>query len=231
MQPLTAQTLISVVACAVLGAVAGALWPRVAASLARGSVDAEAQPGWTTRASGPLPLAVLGAVACGAAGLHAGADPQVLPELALCLLLIGVVAADLRYRIVPNRIVAIGTPLGLALGIAIDPSRWLELLVAVVVSSLLLLIACIVYPAGLGMGDVKLVAMLGAFLGKSVIVAVVAGLAFACLPSLGIVLLRGLRAGRKTSFALGPFLALGAFVAVLVGPELLHWYVHRSLHQ
>jgi leader peptidase (prepilin peptidase)/N-methyltransferase len=74
----------------------------------------------------------------------------------------------------------------------------------------------LVYPAGMGMGDVKLAALLGAGLGKSVVDAILAGVllgaAFAVF-----VLVRDGRSGLKRTFAFGPFLAVGGLLVLLVG--------------
>jgi leader peptidase (prepilin peptidase)/N-methyltransferase len=74
---------------------------------------------------------------------------------------------------------------------------------------------------GLGMGDVKLGIVLGLFLGKYVIVALCAGLLASAVLSIGVLLRRGIAAGRKTAIPLGPFLALGGVVALLAGRTLV----------
>jgi leader peptidase (prepilin peptidase)/N-methyltransferase len=70
------------------------------------------------------------------------------------------------------------------------------------------------------MGDAKLGFVLGLFLSRYVIVAMVVGLLASAVLSIGVLLVRGLSAGRKTAIPLGPFLALGGVVALLAGPTL-----------
>ncbi len=70
------------------------------------------------------------------------------------------------------------------------------------------------------MGDVKLALMLGAFLGRSVPVAIMGGLLAAAVPSIALLLVHG-RSGRKMTLALGPYLALGGVVALLFGHDVL----------
>ena len=80
-----------------------------------------------------------------------------------------------------------------------------------------------VYPAGMGMGDVKLTAFLGAWLGWQSLTALLLGL-FASFPvAVTILALRG-RAGRKVGIPFAPFLALGGVIALLAGPAIVRWY-------
>ena len=132
-------------------------------------------------------------------------------------------AVDLRYRIIPNRVVLPAAAIGYAISVALAPGRWLELLVGALAAGLLMLVAAMASPAGLGMGDVKLALMLGAFLGRGVSVAIMGGLLAAALPSIGLLLIHG-RSGRQMTLALGPYLALGGVVALLFGHDVLHWY-------
>jgi leader peptidase (prepilin peptidase)/N-methyltransferase len=74
------------------------------------------------------------------------------------------------------------------------------------------------------MGDVKLAAVLGLFLGKSVAPAMLAALLSGTLVGAGIMASKGAYAGRKTAVPFGPFLALGALVGLFAGPELVDWY-------
>jgi leader peptidase (prepilin peptidase)/N-methyltransferase len=137
--------------------------------------------------------------------------------------LVGVTAIDLRYRIIPNRVVLPAAVIGYAVSVAFSPDRWLELLIASLAAGLLLFLAAMASPAGLGMGDVKLALMLGAFLGRGVAVAIMGGLLAAALPSIALLLMHG-RGGRRMTLALGPYLALGGVVALLFGHDVLHWY-------
>jgi leader peptidase (prepilin peptidase)/N-methyltransferase len=148
-------------------------------------------------------------------GLH----PEALVASFFCLALVTVAATDLEHRIIPNRIVVPAAALVLVAQTAVHPSP--EWAIAAFGASGFLLAAALVYPAGMGMGDVKLALLLGAMLGRTVPVALFAGLAAALVP--GIVLLaRHGSAGRKMGVPLAPFLGLGALVALFWGEPLLH---------
>ena len=157
-------------------------------------------------------LVVGSALAFAATGYVLGWQARAGPGLVFCALLVGVTAIDLRYRIVPNRLVAIGTPLGLALQLSLTPERWLELVLATLAAFLVLFAVAVFSPGGMGMGDVKLAAMLGAFLGRAVSVALMSGLLLAAVPSILVLARFGVKGGRKETLPLGPFLALGGLL-------------------
>jgi len=79
------------------------------------------------------------------------------------------------------------------------------------------------------MGDVKLAAVMGLFLGRAVAPAILIALVVGVLVGAAIVARKGAREGRKTAVPFGPFLALGAIVATFVGDEVVHAYVHHFL--
>ena len=78
----------------------------------------------------------------------------------------------------------------------------------------------------MGLGDVKMALMIGLALGKYVGVALFAAFSLSLVPSLGLLLVKGLRA-RKIGFPFGPFLAFGAVVALMWGPAIWNWYIAR----
>jgi leader peptidase (prepilin peptidase)/N-methyltransferase len=142
-----------------------------------------------------------------------------------CLALVAVSATDLEHRIIPNRIVVPAGLIVLAANTALHPGpQWA---IGAVGASGFLFIAALAYPAGMGMGDVKLAFLMGAALGKTVPVALFLGVFAALVP--GIVLLaRHGRAARKMGVPFGPFLALGSVVALFAGHWLLHAYLSLS---
>jgi leader peptidase (prepilin peptidase)/N-methyltransferase len=165
-----------------------------------------------------LATATLGA-ACGVAfGLTATA----LISAVFCWILVVVTRTDLEHKLIPNRIVLPGTVLVLVARTLDDPS--VEWLVAGLAAGAALLVIAFIYPAGLGMGDVKLAAYLGAGLGAAVVVGIFIGFIAAFVPAV-VLLVRHGRAARKAAIPLGPFLALGAVVALFAGDDVLDWYL------
>lgn len=139
-----------------------------------------------------------------------------------CAVLVAVTSTDLTHRIVPNRIVLPAAVIVLVGHTALDPSPAWAL--GALGASGFLFVAALAYPAGMGMGDVKLALLLGAMLGKLVAVGLMLGMLFALVPSV-VLLARHGSAARKMGIPFAPFLALGAVVALFVGNELLSAYL------
>lgn len=141
-----------------------------------------------------------------------------------CALLVTVAVVDLEERRVPNRLVLPGLAVALVARTALDPSpRWV---IGALLAGGTLLALALIYPAGLGMGDVKLAAFLGAWLAWNGVLALVLASFASFVPAVGILVVRG-RAGRKVALPFAPFLAFGGILALLVGQDIVDWY--RSL--
>jgi leader peptidase (prepilin peptidase) / N-methyltransferase len=123
---------------------------------------------------------------------------------------------DVERRIVPNRIVLPATAVVFLAQLVVHDDRRLEFLLATVGAGLFLLVPLLVYPAGMGLGDVKLAMLLGAGLGMSVVMAFVVGFMTAFFVAVGILVSRGVD-GRKVAIPFVPFLALGGLVALYFG--------------
>ena len=153
-----------------------------------------------------------------------GLRPEALVAAFFCLTLVAISATDLEHRVIPNRIVLPAAGLVLAAQTAIHPS--VEWVAGALGASGFLFAAALAYPAGMGMGDVKLALLLGAMLGRTVPVAIMVGMAAALVPAVVLLARHGAKA-RKMGIPLGPFLALGAVVALFAGHPLLHLYLHH----
>jgi leader peptidase (prepilin peptidase)/N-methyltransferase len=171
----------------------------------------------------------LTALLCVGAVLAGGSTATIVLDVTFILLLVPIALIDLEHRIIPNRLTALGALLALGIGIALDPSGEPERLIAAAAAGGALLLAALAYPGGMGMGDVKLAAVMGLFLGSAVapamLVALLAGVLFGAL----VVARKGARAGRKTAVPFGPFLAFGSLVAVFAGDQLVNWYTTNFL--
>jgi leader peptidase (prepilin peptidase)/N-methyltransferase len=108
---------------------------------------------------------------------------------------------------------------------ALHPS--VEWLAAGLGASLFLFVAALAYPAGMGMGDVKLALLLGVALGRTVPVAMLTGMLAALVPAVVLMIRHG-KAARKMGIPFGPFLALGGLVALFAGAPILHVYLGLS---
>ena len=160
-------------------------------------------------------------------GLKFGREAALVPALAMAVTLVAAAATDLEERIIPNRLMAAGAVLALVLWTLADPSRLPENVIAGAAAGGFLLVAAIAYPAGMGMGDVKLAAVMGLFLGRSVGPALFVGFAAGALVGMGLVAARG-AAARKQGVPFAPFLALGGIIGLLFGSGLIDWYAEVS---
>jgi leader peptidase (prepilin peptidase)/N-methyltransferase len=130
---------------------------------------------------------------------------------------------DLERRIIPNRVVAFGAVAGIVGVALIDPGMLPESLIAAAAGGGFLLLAALAYPRGMGMGDVKLVAMMGIYLGSSIAPALLIGFAAGSVLGVALILKHGSE-GRRMAVPFGPFLALGGILGLLVGPDIVDWY-------
>ncbi len=139
-----------------------------------------------------------------------------------CCVLVAISAVDLKHRIVPDRIVLPATVVVLVAQTVREPS--LEWPLAAFGASLFLFLAVLAYPAGMGMGDVKLALLMGAALGKLVTVALMVGMFSALVPGLYLLARHG-QAARKMAIPFAPFLAFGSIVTLFAGNSIFDAYV------
>jgi leader peptidase (prepilin peptidase) / N-methyltransferase len=180
--------------------------------------------GATISARYPLTELALG-ILFAATALVLGDDPA---ELALGLVfvttLVAVTLTDLERRIIPNKILLVAAALGVAIVAATDPASLPERAIAAAAAGGLLFLAALAYPRGMGLGDVKLAATMGLFLGRDVAPAIFIALLAGSLVGLAMIARDG-AAARKRAIPFGPFLALGGVVGLLAGEELIDRYL------
>jgi leader peptidase (prepilin peptidase)/N-methyltransferase len=173
---------------------------------------------------------VLTAIMFGAAWWFYGPSVLLVSRLIFGCALIVLFAIDLEHHLLPNAITLPGIVAGFILSFFTEPG-WVSSLVGILVGGGLLYAIAEAYyrvrhEEGLGMGDVKMLAMVGAFIGwqltfLTLMMASVAG------SVIGIGLIATKRGGMKYALPFGTFLALGAAAAATVGPAILHWYLER----
>jgi leader peptidase (prepilin peptidase)/N-methyltransferase len=155
-------------------------------------------------------------------------DPaQIALGLALVTLMVPVVLIDLEHRLIPNRLTAPFAVLAVALGLVLDPGFVPEQLVAGTAAGGFFLLAALAHPRGMGMGDVKLAAVMGLYLGRAVAPAIFLGLIAGVLVGAAIIARVGASEGRRTAVPFGPFLALGAIAALFAGVPVMDAYLDR----
>jgi len=161
------------------------------------------------------------------------ADKDTAVDLALGLILVTalvpIVLIDLEHRLIPNLITGPAAVAALIAGLALDLDGVPEQLIAGAAAGGFFLIAALAYPRGMGMGDVKLAGVMGLCLGKAVAPAILIGLLSGVLVGAVIIARVGAKQGRKTAVPFGPFLALGAVIALFAGDAMVDWYSDHYL--
>jgi leader peptidase (prepilin peptidase) / N-methyltransferase len=158
--------------------------------------------------------AAAGAVATGLVIAHLGFGGRAFVGVLLVSALAVLAAIDIERRVLPNRIVLPSFAVVLVAQLALFPDQAFEWIAASLATALVLLIAALAKPGGLGYGDVKLGLLLGAGLGENVVVCLVVGV-FTIWPVAVYLLARHGREARTMALPFGPFLAVGAVVALL----------------
>jgi leader peptidase (prepilin peptidase) / N-methyltransferase len=152
-------------------------------------------------------------------------DPaEVALGLVFVTMLVAITLTDLESRLIPNRILIVATVLGIGIAAATDPSSLPERAAAAAAAGGLLFLVALAYPRGMGLGDVKLAAVMGLFLGRNVAPAILVALLAGSAVGLAMIARDG-AAARKQAIPFGPFLALGGIVGLLAGDQLIDWYL------
>jgi leader peptidase (prepilin peptidase) / N-methyltransferase len=152
---------------------------------------------------------------------------RIVLGLLLVTALVPITLIDLELRLIPNLITG---PAALAAVVAIaalDTDFLPEALIAGAAGGGFFLVAAILYPRGMGMGDVKLAGMLGVYLGRAVAPAIFIALIAGVAVGAAVIARKGAKEGRKTAVPFGPFLALGGTIAFFAGADLVDAYLKR----
>jgi len=148
--------------------------------------------------------------------------------LTFCALLVTITLTDFERRVIPNKLLIAGAAAAVGIVALSDPSSLTDRAIAALGAGGFLFLFALAYPRGMGMGDVKLVAVMGLFLGRAVVPALLVGVLAGALVGLAIMARSGSGA-RKQAIPFGPFLALGGVVGLLAGDAMLDWYLDSFL--
>jgi leader peptidase (prepilin peptidase)/N-methyltransferase len=156
-----------------------------------------------------------------------GEPAKVVLGIVMVAFLVPIALIDLETKRIPNALTAPAAGLALVLGLAVDAGGQPERLLAALGAGLVFFIPAALNPKGMGMGDVKLALVLGLFLGRAVAPALLFALVAGTIAGIAVIAVKGLHGGRKTAVPFGPFLALGAVVALFCGEALMDGYLER----
>jgi leader peptidase (prepilin peptidase)/N-methyltransferase len=131
---------------------------------------------------------------------------------------------DLDHKIIPNTITLPGMLIGLGLSPWALPIVPLDSLIGLLAGGVFFYLVALVSKGGMGGGDIKLIAMIGAFLGwKGTFFTILVGALAGSVVGLSLISIG--KKGRNDKVPFGPFLALGAMLYILVGNNLIDWYL------
>ncbi len=135
---------------------------------------------------------------------------------------------DLHHQIIPDVITIPGIIIGLLSSTFILPSGISSALLGLLIGGGLFFIIALISRGGMGGGDIKLIAMIGAFLGLSdVLITIVLSSFIGSIVGIFMMLMFG--KGRKYKIPFGPFLATGGILSLFFKQEILEWYLGMDL--
>lgn len=152
-----------------------------------------------------------------------GLDWPLLVAWAFIAAMVAVAFIDYDHMIIPNKIVIPGALVGLMASVAIHPQRWWVYVAGSLGAGAFMFLLAMLWPGGMGPGDIKMALFMGAVLGAYVLVALFAAFLFGSLA--GLFMLAVQKRSRKEKIPFGPYLALGAVLATFVGEGLLNSYL------
>lgn len=144
--------------------------------------------------------------------------------LVFCALLVVITLTDLDRRVIPNAVLLAGAVAAIAIVGVSDSASLASRAIAAAAAGGFLFLVALAYPRGMGMGDVKLAAVMGLYLGRAVAPALLIAFAAGALVGVVLIVSRGPSA-RKQAVPFGPFLALGGVVALWWGDAIVNWYL------
>ncbi|WP_051471978.1 prepilin peptidase [Patulibacter minatonensis] len=155
------------------------------------------------------------------------ADSTVDAVLGIVLVtaLVPVTLIDLEHFRIPNKITYPAAVIALVAGLALDPSGEPDRLIAAAAAAAFLLVPAALISGGMGLGDVKLIAVLGLCLGPPVAVALLVALVAGSVVGVVLAARKGVQEARKTKIPFGPYIAFGGVVAIAVGQPLIDAYL------
>ena len=172
----------------------------------------------------PLTELALGVLYAATVAVFWGEPTEIALGLVFVTMLVAITLTDLERRVIPNKILLAAAVAGVAIAAVGDPSSLPERAIAAVAAGGGLFLVALAYPRGMGLGDVKLVAVMGLFLGRNVVPAILVALLAGSTVGLILIARQGAEA-RKRAIPFGPFLALGGVVGLLAGDQAVDWYL------
>lgn len=172
----------------------------------------------------PLTELTLGALYVATVAILWDHPTEVILGLIFVTTLVAITLTDLERRVIPNSVLLVAAIAGVAIAAVGAPSSLPERLLATSCAGGGLFAVALAYPRGMGLGDVKLAAVMGLYLGRNVAPAILVALLSGSIVGLALIASHGAEA-RKRAIPFGPFLAVGGIVGLLAGDQLVELYL------
>ena len=130
---------------------------------------------------------------------------------------------DIDHGIIPNVIVLPFAAVGIIINIILFPQKWWVILAFAFGAFLFMLILSLVYPKGMGMGDVKLSLMAGSFLIEKIVPGLFIGFLIGSIYGIIMIIIKKKKFRQTIPF--GPFISLGCVIALFFGDNIINWYL------
>ncbi len=144
--------------------------------------------------------------------------------LVLCFVLVTITLTDLDLRIIPNKIVLAGSIAAVAIAAITVPETLDTRFISAGIAGGVMFVVAFAYPRGMGMGDAKLVGMMGLFIGRAIAPATLIGFLLGSVVGIAMIARHGASA-RKSKIPFGPFLAVGGIIGLWFGDDMVQWYL------
>lgn len=172
----------------------------------------------------PLTELTLGLLYAATVAVFWDQPAEIVLGLVFVTTLVAITLTDLEKRLIPNKILLAAAVAGVAIAAVGDPSSLPERAIATAAAGGGLFLVALAYPQGMGLGDVKLAAVMGLFLGRNIAPAILVALLTGSAVGLFLIARHGAQA-RKRAIPFGPFLAIGGVVGLLAGDQLVELYL------
>lgn len=158
-----------------------------------------------------------------------GLSPECILYAVLFSSLVVVSGIDLYYKIIPDIITLPGIIVGIIGSVSVLPVGLKSSITGILIGGGLFYIVAVVSRGGMGGGDIKLIAMIGAFLGwTDVIITIMLASFLGAVVGIFIMIFFG--KGRKYAVPFGPFLSIGGIISLFFSRAILEWYLGTNLH-
>ena len=164
--------------------------------------------------------------------LHFGPTLPFIVLFLFCSALVVITFIDLEHQIIPDEISLPGIVIGFIFSFFLQGHTWLNSLLGILLGGGSLLLVAYVYQLmtgkeGMGGGDIKLLAMMGAFQGwKSILFIIFASSLVGSVIGITIMLVQ--KKDSKLAIPFGPYLAFGSILYIFFGRQIIHWYLNMG---